>query len=228
MAAFIAKKISSKILGESLENKWGAKILNKVKRRAYKLDLSLFSIAGIRFGWSSVIGLVPFAGDAVDFFMAVMVINSAKKVDGGLPSGLVLKMWFWACLDLVIGLIPFLGDVFDAIIKANCRNAIYLEEHLRKQGQQNLRRSGLPIPEIDPSDPDEFDRLQEGPENRRSGRRAQESGVDSAPAMPPRPTEARVRDDRRAGGGWFGRSRRADEESGVATQPPTRKSTRRG
>lgn len=36
-----------------------AQILTKVKRRAYKLDLSLFSIAGIRFGWSSVIGLVP-------------------------------------------------------------------------------------------------------------------------------------------------------------------------
>jgi hypothetical protein len=36
-----------------------AQILNKVKRRAYKLDLSLFSIAGVRFGWSSVIGLFP-------------------------------------------------------------------------------------------------------------------------------------------------------------------------
>lgn len=118
MASFIAKKISTKILGETMENKWGVKvryltytfpavatymltssqlqdpmfehvpatrldgkpskkmkkvkraippgisehdaqILNKVKRRAYKLDLSLFSIAGVRFGWSSVIGIVP-------------------------------------------------------------------------------------------------------------------------------------------------------------------------
>jgi len=36
-----------------------AKVLTKVKRRAYKLDNSLFNCCGIRFGWSSVIGLVP-------------------------------------------------------------------------------------------------------------------------------------------------------------------------
>lgn len=36
-----------------------AKVLTKVRRRAYKLDNSLFNFCGIRFGWSSVIGLVP-------------------------------------------------------------------------------------------------------------------------------------------------------------------------
>jgi hypothetical protein len=36
-----------------------AKVLTKVKRRAYRLDLCLFSCFGIRFGWGSVIGLVP-------------------------------------------------------------------------------------------------------------------------------------------------------------------------
>ena len=36
------------------------KILTKAKRRAYRLDMALFSIPGIgRFGWGSVIGLVP-------------------------------------------------------------------------------------------------------------------------------------------------------------------------
>jgi hypothetical protein len=96
MAAFLAKIISKKILGERLENKFGTedpyfehvpatrlngkpsgklkkrkkalppgitdkdgKVLTKVKRRAYRLDMSLFSIMGIRFGWGSVIGLIP-------------------------------------------------------------------------------------------------------------------------------------------------------------------------
>jgi len=36
-----------------------AKVLTKVKRRAYHLDMSLFNCCGIRFGWSSVIGIVP-------------------------------------------------------------------------------------------------------------------------------------------------------------------------
>ncbi|KAI0120612.1 hypothetical protein BJ170DRAFT_589094 [Xylariales sp. AK1849] len=66
-----------------------AQILNKVKRRAYKMDSSLFTIAGIRFGWSSVIGLVPFAGDAVDFFMAVMVIMSNVRFLNVVPSSVV-------------------------------------------------------------------------------------------------------------------------------------------
>ena len=46
-----------------------AKVLTKVKRRAYRLDNAI-NVCGIKFGWSSVIGLIPAAGDFVDFFMA--------------------------------------------------------------------------------------------------------------------------------------------------------------
>lgn len=35
------------------------KVLVKVKRRAYRLDMSLFNLFGLRFGWSSVIALLP-------------------------------------------------------------------------------------------------------------------------------------------------------------------------
>jgi hypothetical protein len=35
------------------------KILKKVRKRAYRLDMSLFNCCGIRFGWSSVIGFLP-------------------------------------------------------------------------------------------------------------------------------------------------------------------------
>jgi len=36
-----------------------ARILTKVKRRAYRLDLALFNFCGTRFGWGSVIGIIP-------------------------------------------------------------------------------------------------------------------------------------------------------------------------
>lgn len=36
-----------------------AQVLTKVKRRAYRLDSCLFSFAGIKFGWGSVIGFIP-------------------------------------------------------------------------------------------------------------------------------------------------------------------------
>jgi hypothetical protein len=35
------------------------KILTKAKRRAYRVDLSLGSFLGTRFGWGAVIGLIP-------------------------------------------------------------------------------------------------------------------------------------------------------------------------
>lgn len=35
------------------------KVLTKAKRRAYRVDLALGSFLGIRFGWGSVIGLIP-------------------------------------------------------------------------------------------------------------------------------------------------------------------------
>lgn len=34
-------------------------VLTKVKRRAYRLDMCLFSFLGIKFGWGSVIGIIP-------------------------------------------------------------------------------------------------------------------------------------------------------------------------
>ena len=36
-----------------------ARVLTKVKRRAHLLDMCLFNFIGIKFGWSSIIGVVP-------------------------------------------------------------------------------------------------------------------------------------------------------------------------
>lgn len=177
------------------------------------------------------------AGDAVDALLAMMVVRTAKQVEGGLP----LQVWGWmyvlVIIDFIAGLVPFVGDIADAVILANTRNAVALEDYLRKKGKKNLRSSKLPVPDVDPSDPAEFDRFNSETPDRATSRatrqtethasqsrtdhRAQESGV--APAMPPRPsqpTQARVHDDRRGGSGkgFFGmgskRSRQADVEMG--------------
>lgn len=42
------------------------KTLVKVKRRAYRLDMALGTICGIKVGWGSVIGIVPMIGDVAD------------------------------------------------------------------------------------------------------------------------------------------------------------------
>ncbi|KAL2838711.1 hypothetical protein BJY01DRAFT_33040 [Aspergillus pseudoustus] len=135
------------------------KVLTRVKRRAYRLDYCLFSLCGIRFGWGSVIGLVPFIGDAADAALAMMVLKSCENIDGGLPSRLRMQMIMNILFDFVIGLVPFVGDIADAAFKCNTRNAIVLEKYLRSKGAKAASRQGRrQDSEIDPSLPDEFDR----------------------------------------------------------------------
>lgn len=274
MTGFITKKVIKRILGETLENKFGtddpffesvpatrldgtptgkmikrrkalppglsdhdAKVLTKVKRRAYRLDMGLGSFCGVCIGYGSLIGVIPFVGDVLDTLLALMVVNTAKQVEGGLPCLIKVKMYMWVLADFIIGLIPFLGDLLDAIVMANKYNAVILEDHLRRKGAENLRKSGLPIPEVDPSNPEVFDRRVH--ESRREQVLSQPSrhenmSTDNAQNAqhPTEPTAARVHDDRRTGGGFFGfggskKSRPADVEMGSANPGPARKSSRR-
>lgn len=130
------------------------RILNKAKKRAYRLDLCLFSLCGIRFGWSSVIGLVPAIGDVADMLLAMIVFRTCCEAD--LKSSTKTKMQMNIIIDFLVGLVPFIGDLADAAYKCNTKNVILLEEELRERGKKRLRRSGQPIP-VDPSLPDEFD-----------------------------------------------------------------------
>jgi len=109
-----------------------ANILAKARKTAYRMDYALFTLLGVRFGWSSVIGLVPAIGDAADALLALNLILSMRKVSCGLPNGVLLMMMFNLALDFVVGLVPFIGDVADAAVKCNGKNVRLLEEHLDK------------------------------------------------------------------------------------------------
>ncbi|KAL8950835.1 MAG: hypothetical protein Q9222_003156 [Ikaeria aurantiellina] len=109
-----------------------AKILLSVRRRAYRLDNSI-SILGMRFGVSSLVGLIPALGDFIDIFLAFMLYLTCRKC--GLDSKTKRKMEFNILLDFVLGLTPLLGDVADAFFKANTRNLVELERFLVKKGQ---------------------------------------------------------------------------------------------
>ncbi|RDW94688.1 hypothetical protein BP5796_00451 [Coleophoma crateriformis] len=176
------------------------KILTKVKRRAYRLDMSLFNCCGIRFGWSSVIGILPGIGDAIDAFMALMVLRTCQQIEGGLPSDVKAKMLFNIVVDFGIGLVPFLGDIADAIFRANTRNAVVLEQYLRKKGAQNLKSHGESVPAIDPTDPDEYDRqmrAENGPPPRYTSSPQTKTGTQSQSNGQAVSTQQESR------GGWF-------------------------
>ncbi|KAI4226892.1 MAG: hypothetical protein L6R36_002824 [Xanthoria steineri] len=114
-----------------------AKVLLAVRRRAYRLDNSI-NLCGIRFGLSSVVGLVPALGDFIDVFFALMVYLNCCKV--GLDASTKSKMTMNIILDFAVGLTPVLGDIADALFRANTRNLIELEKFLIKKGERNLSK----------------------------------------------------------------------------------------
>ena len=150
------------------------KILRKVKKRAHRLDKG-FSICGLRFGWTFIIGIIPGAGDVADaalnYFLVVRKAKQAECVyifyffggdsclsftctdspsNGRIPGWLLSRMLFNNAISAGVGLVPLVGDIGIAAFKANSRNANLLEEYLRIRGEEFLRSQAL-LTEAGPS-----------------------------------------------------------------------------
>jgi len=110
-------------------------ILKKVRKRAYRLDMSLFNLFGITFGWSSVVGIIPVIGDFIDLLLALTVVRTCSKIDGGMPPSLKSRMYINILLDFGVGLVPFVGDLADAVFRANTRNCWALEQYLKRKAE---------------------------------------------------------------------------------------------
>ncbi|KAN0066967.1 protein of unknown function (DUF4112) domain containing protein [Elaphomyces granulatus] len=194
-----------------------AKVLNKVKRRAYRLDLCLFNLCGIRFGWGSVIGLFPVFGDGADAALALLVLRECKKVDGGLPGRIYSLMLLNIIIDLVIGFVPFVGDLADAMYKCNTRNAVLLEKHLRDKAAKQEKARLKTEPQVDLSIPEEFDRYEEEAANPPSyeiaNRSEPKDTLDRRDAPgPSRPPAARLTRDNPHVNAWFGGSKQKQRD----------------
>jgi len=84
----------------------------------------------IRFGWDSLLGLVPGIGDAVSFAPAAYLIYKAHKL--GARKRTITRMALNTGLDATIGAIPLVGDLFDLAFKANNRNVALLRNELKR------------------------------------------------------------------------------------------------
>lgn len=111
--------------------------MKSVQRRAHYLDKS-FSIGGLRFGWTVLIGLIPGIGDFADFLLSYyLVLRKARQAE--LPAWLVRRMLLNCIVSAVGGVVPVVGDIVIGVFKANSRNAVLLEEFLRIRGEEYLR-----------------------------------------------------------------------------------------
>ncbi|KAH9850356.1 hypothetical protein C2E23DRAFT_782710 [Lenzites betulinus] len=114
-----------------------AKILKSVQRRAHYLDKG-FSLCGLRFGWTFIIGIIPGAGDIADASLNYfLVVRKAKQAE--IPGWLLRQMLLNNAVSAGVGFIPIAGDVILAMFKANSRNAALLEEFLRIRGEEFLK-----------------------------------------------------------------------------------------
>lgn len=108
-------------------------IFGKVRSRAFLLD-SRFNFCGLtRFGLSSAIGFIPGVGDVIGVLMAVWILRTCGKIEGGLPMTLQSRMWSNIVLDFLVGLVPLLGDVAGTLFRSNKKNVALLEEYLEKK-----------------------------------------------------------------------------------------------
>ncbi|SCW01224.1 LAFE_0D07822g1_1 [Lachancea fermentati] len=106
------------------------RVLKKVRKRAYRLDLA-FHLCGVRFGWLGIIGILPVIGDFLVLYLSLMVYREALKVTGGLPTVVTTQMLSNIAIDFGLGLIPIVGDIIGVCYKANSRNVLILEKHLK-------------------------------------------------------------------------------------------------
>lgn len=88
---------------------------------------------GMRFGWDSIIGLIPAGGDAVTGLLAAYIVAEAAKL--GVPKRTLWRMAANVAIDMAGGAVPIAGDLFDFAFKANRKNLRLIEEHLARTGR---------------------------------------------------------------------------------------------
>ncbi len=106
--------------------------LQELERLAHRLDRQ-FRIPGtsVRFGWDSLLGLVPGLGDVATIGPAAYLLYRGRAM--GARKRTLARMAANSGVDLVIGAIPLVGDLFDVLFKANIRNIDLLKADIGAQ-----------------------------------------------------------------------------------------------
>lgn len=106
-----------------------SRTLARIAWLADQLD-TVFRIPGtnIRFGFDSIIGIVPVVGDTATLLIGLYPVMEASRL--GVRKRVIGRMLANLGVDWLIGLIPLVDLVFDVAYKANIRNLRLLEAEL--------------------------------------------------------------------------------------------------
>lgn len=117
--------------------------LAQLDRLAKTLD-SRFRLPGttIRFGFDTLVGLIPGIGDTLMAAPSAWIIWRAYRM--GIRRRHLTRMIANSGIDYVVGSIPVIGDIFDVGFKANLRNiAILRDELVAKNLTQGRGRNSM-------------------------------------------------------------------------------------
>lgn len=100
----------------------------RLRRLAWVID-ALGRVPGtrFRFGLNSVIGLAPWAGDALLVLISLYIVFEAVQL--GLPRAKIVRMLLNVGIEAAFGAVPVLGDLLDVAWKANVRNVDIIDAH---------------------------------------------------------------------------------------------------
>ena len=104
-------------------------MLDNYRKLAWGAD-EMFRVPGtnFRFGFDSIIGLVPGVGDLTVSALGAYALMLAFKLRAPVP--VLTRMLMNITIDTVFGSVPLIGDLFDATWKANTKNRKLLDAWL--------------------------------------------------------------------------------------------------
>ena len=104
--------------------------LARARRLAHLMD-SQFSLAGVKFGLDSIVGLLPVVGDSLAAAVSLYPIWVARRHHLG--QTVQARMALNVLMDWLPGMLPLVGDVIDVAFKANLKNLKLLERAAEKR-----------------------------------------------------------------------------------------------
>jgi hypothetical protein len=108
-----------------------AQVLRRLEWLTNFLD-DRYAVPGtkFRFGWDTLIGLVPVAGDSVTTGLSVYFMWEASRL--GVRKRTLWRMLGNVGFDFVVGSVPLVGDLCDVAWRANRKNLKLLKQELTR------------------------------------------------------------------------------------------------
>jgi hypothetical protein len=115
-----------------------AQVLRRLEWLTNFLD-DRYAVPGtkFRFGWDTLIGLVPVVGDSVTTGLSVYFMWEASRL--GIRKRTLWRMLGNVGLDFVVGAVPLVGDLCDVAWRANRKNLKLLKQELSRDSRGSDR-----------------------------------------------------------------------------------------